>query len=258
VIPVKFSLSQGLSPFVFESIGSDVSADNDYSFVSFSPANPLTFNGISTLKAAYAFTLGDCHGGALRWQVRTSPSQAVFIYYGVPPQFGNGGVGGCTAGESQSGDNLIGLSDQRYDTSQYPGGSFYDTYTHAQALIGTTAVTRVSLVLDGGWGGDQRLTLTSATVNDNTFTPGPASPLTPTCDLPPATIKVTKTDSLSGGTVNEAESIQPTDDNLNFRIVDCKYMYNLATKTLRGAGSYTVEAIVNGTPATSPAKFDIR
>src|SRR6188474_2708915 len=34
VIPVKFGLSQGTGPFVFESIGSDTSIDNDYSFLS--------------------------------------------------------------------------------------------------------------------------------------------------------------------------------------------------------------------------------
>ena len=59
-------------PFVFESIGSDTDADNDYSFASFTPSSPLLFSEITDLSAAYAFTLGDCHGGALRWSVRVS------------------------------------------------------------------------------------------------------------------------------------------------------------------------------------------
>src|SRR5262249_44714820 len=87
VIPVKFVLSQGTGPFVFESIGSDTDTDNDYSYLSFTPNTPVTFNDITALSAAYAFTTGNCHGGALRWQVRTSPTQAVFIYYGDYPNF---------------------------------------------------------------------------------------------------------------------------------------------------------------------------
>jgi hypothetical protein len=263
VIPVKFELSKGVGPFAFESIYSDSSDANDYSFLSFTPSSPMTFNQITTLKASYAFTLGDCHGGALRWSVRTSPTQSVFIYYGNPPPFGNGGTGGCTpsspGGVDQSGSNLIGLSDLRYDTTQYSGGTFYDTYAHAQALVGNTPVIRASLVLDAGWAGDQRLTLSSATVNDNTFTPQAGSPLAKTCDLPTnAAIRVTKIAGATPGVVNEPVSIQPGDDNGIFRVVDCKLMYNLATSSLSGPGRYRVEAIVNGTPAANPAEFDLR
>jgi hypothetical protein len=270
VIPVKFSLKQGLGPFVFESIGSDTNTDNDFSYVSFTPNSPMTFGEITNLASKYAFTTGDCHGGSLRWSVRTSPTQSVFIYYGNPSEFGNGGVQGCTPtspfGVDQSGTNLIGLSDLRYDTSQYLGGTFYDTYAHALTLVGTTPIIRASLVLDSGWGGDQRLTLTSATVgtaaDSNTFTPSPATPLTPTCDLPPATIRVTKTSGTGSGDVNEPVSIQPNDTNGDFRTVDCKYMYNLATASLPGGGGvgrYKVEALINGTtPAANPAYFDLR
>jgi hypothetical protein len=258
VIPVKFALSQGTGAFVFESIGSDASPDNDYSFVSFTPNATVTFNDITELSSMYAFTLGDCHGGSLRWQVRTSSTQAVYIYYGNPPQFGNGGTGGCTAtspgGVDQSGDNLIGLLDLRYDTSQYAGGTFYDTYAHAQTLIGTTPILRASLVLDGGWGGDQVVDLTSATVAvggtnpyTETFTPEPASAVSPVCPTEAATITITKADNTPTGAVNEPISIQPQDNDGIFRIVDCKYMYNLATSSLTGVGTYTVFATIDGT-----------
>ena len=59
------------------------------------------------------------------------------------------------------------------------------------------------------------------TVNGNTFVPA-GGVMTPTCDLPPATIQITKTGSATGA-VNEPLSIQPNDDNMQFRIVDCKY-----------------------------------
>lgn len=252
VIPVKFALSAGTGPAVFESILSDVATANDFSFLSFTPGAPLTFADVTTLSAVYAFTLGNCHGGALRWSVRTSSTQSLFIYYGDVPNFTD-----CTT-TSQSGTNLVNLSDLRYDTSQYPGGTFYDSYAHALTLMGSAAIIRVSLVLDAGWAGDQRLTLGGATVNDNTFTPSPSTPATPTCSLPAATIKITKTSGAPTGDVNEPLSIQPTDDNGFFRTVDCKYMYNLATSSLSGAGSYSVYAVIGGTQVSAPGRFDLR
>jgi hypothetical protein len=255
VIPVKFALSQGTGPFVFESIYSDASPDNDYSFLSFTPNSTVTFNDIMALSAAYAFTTGNCHGGALRWSVRTSDTQAVFIYYGDYPNFTD-----CTT-TSQSGTNMIGLPDLRYDTSQYPGGTFYDTYAHAQALIGTTPIIRVSLVLDAGWAGDQVLTLSSATVStgtfSDTFTPGPIIPPTPTCPTSPAYIGITKLGASPTGDVNEPQTIQPQDNDGVFRIVDCKYLYNLATSSLMGAGTYNVYATIDGTTFFI-ASFDLK
>lgn len=281
VIPVKFGLSEGTGAFVFESIYSDNPTDtttgspcatghaNDCAFLTFTPSSIVTFNEITELSALYEFIIGDCHGGSLRWSVRTSPTQAVFIYYGNPPQFGNGS-GGCTSsangGADQSGINLIGLSDLRYDTSQYVGGTFYDTYAHTQELIGNTAIIRASLVLDSGWqdapNGDQQLTLSSATIKTasftDTFTPQPASPLTATCPTLEATIEIEKIGGSPSGLVNEPISIQPQDDNGIFRIVDCKYMYNLATSSLSGVGKYQVSAVINGVTATNPAIFDLK
>ena len=257
VIPVKFTLSQGLGAFVFESIYSDNPGvtDNDFSYLSFTPNTPVTFNDITSLSAVYAFTQGNCHGGALRWSVRTSPTQSVFIYYGDYPNFTD-----CTT-NSQSGVNMIGLGDLRYDTSQYPGGTFYDTYAHAQTLVGTSSIIRVSLVLDAGWAGDQRLTLSSATVTrgalSDTFTPQQPTPPTATCPTSQALIGITKVSMSPTGVVNEPETIQPQDNNGIFRIVDCKYMYNLATSSLMGAGTYNVYATIDGT--TFPvATFDLK
>jgi hypothetical protein len=62
----------------------------------------------------------------------------------------------------------------------------------------------------------------------------------------------------STGIVNEPISIQPNDDNSQFRIVDCKYMYNLATSSLSGPGGYKVEVMINGNPVAGPALFDLR
>jgi hypothetical protein len=250
VIPVKFSLKQGLGPFVFESIYGDSSTANDFSFLTFTPSSSLKFSDVSSLIANYGFTLGDCHGGSLRWSIRVSETQSVFVYYGDAPDFTT-----CP-GSSWAGD-MVGLGDLRYDTSQV-GGTFYDTYAHALTLVGESTVLRASLVLDSGWGGNQRLTLGSATVNDNEFTPGSATALAPTCDLPPATIQVTKLSGSSSGAVNEPVTIQPADDDAAFRVVDCKYSYNLATSSLAGVGQYKVEVLIGGVAAAGAATFDLR
>ena len=260
VIPIKFSLSVGRGPAIFQSIGSDADTANDFSFLSFTPSAAFPFGQLATLVSNYLFTEGDCHGGSLRWSVRTSATQSLFIYYGNPPQFGNGGVNGCTGANSQTGQDLLDFADLRFDTSQYVGGTFYDTYAHALQLIGAnTPIIRASLVLDSGWGGDQVLTLGGATVNTNTFTPLPESGNAPTCNLPPAEIQIEKTVGNPTGIVNEPISVQPPASDDSFRIVDCKYMYNLATSSLSGPGHYSVTVLINGTTlAVGSAEFDIR
>ena len=151
---------------------------------------------------------------------------------------------------------MITFTDARFDTSQV-GGTFYDTYANASTLVGTTPIMRASLVLDGGWAGDQVLTPSNVTVNTNTFVPASGGS-TPTCNLPPATIQVTKLSGSTTGPVNEPLTIQPADDNSMFRVVDCKYMYNLDTRSLSGAGRYSVEVVIGGTAAAGAAFFDLR
>ena len=43
-----------------------------------------------------------------------------------------------------------------------------------------------------------------------------------------------------------------------FRIVNCKSMYNLATSSLSGVGTYKVSAVINGVEASNPAVFDLK
>lgn len=251
-IPVMYKLSSGVGPALFESIFGDSSADNDFAYASFTPAGSLTFNDIEVLKTDYTWLLGDCHGGSLRWSVRTSATQSVFIYYGSAPQFGNGGVDGCNpalGGVNQSGANVIGMPDLRYDTSQYPGGTFYDSYAHALELVGAAQVVRASLVIDSGWGGNQRLAVSNITVNDNVYqwNLGGDGSLSPTCDLPDAFISVTRVSGTGDGTINETTVYPPssTDSAKQFRVVDCKYQYVLSIPSLNGAGKYDVEIIIN-------------
>jgi hypothetical protein len=153
-IPAKFKLSTAPSAFKFESVwsnnciipdeecpGGEGQLDDDFASLSFAPTGSLTFDQITNLTANYEFTLGNCQGGSLRWSVTfdignddgtvpgegepdpTANDQSIFIYCGDYPNFTN-----CTSGANdQSGVNMIGLGDLRYDTSHFAARSMTPT-----------------------------------------------------------------------------------------------------------------------------------
>ena len=271
-IPVMFKLSSKAGPAVFESIFSDNPAGgpantaNDYAYASFSP-DELTFSQIDTLKADYQFTLGNCHGGSLRWEIGTEEGN-VFVYYGDGPNFTD-----CKT-NNQSDINMVGFSDLRWDTSQV-GGTFYDTHANAVALIGNENVNYAALIVDSGWqhqpttpgDADQRATVSNITVNDSVYQwdAGGSGDFAATCDLPDATIKVLKGDPVVDGNINE-EPVQASlaDDGNAFRVVDCKYQYILSIPSLDGKGTYQVQIRIDGGNVPTPGspggkvKFDIK
>jgi hypothetical protein len=67
----------------------------------------------------------------------------------------------------------------------------------------------------------------------------------PTCDLPPATIAVTRTAGGTPGDVNESVYSMSADSGSNFRIDGCQYSYNLNSGAL-GVGTYRVDIKING------------
>ncbi|MBD0369614.1 MAG: hypothetical protein ICV60_02080 [Pyrinomonadaceae bacterium] len=284
-IPVKFKLATAPGPIVFQSIYTnnipsgeenqpEPIFDDDYSFVSFEPSGNLLFHQLDTLKATYSFTQGNCGGGSLRWSVTidinndddefipdpenpetgTYPGLAndrsVFIYYGAYPNFND-----CSGANSQSGVNMIGLSDLRYDTSQLVDGTFYDTYAHAVSLVGSMKVNSVTLALDSGWISDQKVDLSHVVVNGNEFTPLSGDP-TNTCNLPQATINVTK---LASSPVDSPISVQKKFSNIFFSTTnDCTYQYNLAVDSLLGAGDYSLELVIDSKPVPGAARFKLQ
>jgi hypothetical protein len=272
-IPVMFKLSSRTGPAAFESIGSDGydgyapgNFANDFAFMSFTPSSPLLFNQITDLSTKYTFPTGDCHGGSLRWSIRTSPTQSVFIYYGDYPNFTD-----CTT-TNQSGVNMIAQTDLRFDTSQYAGGKFYDNYAGALALVGNTPILRASLVIESGWqnlpNGDQKLNVSDTTVNGNVYqfvTQAGTSSFAPTCVLPAATIEINKLTGDAQGAINE-EPVQASlvDGGDAFRTVDCKYQYVLSIPSLKGTGNYRVEILINNVSVPTPGstggmvKFDLK
>jgi hypothetical protein len=144
VIPVKFELSREIGPVVFQSIGSDAPTGNDISYLNFRPTS-LLFKDLYNLSAVYSFSVGNCHGGSLRWTLTlrdpvSGQAGDLDIYYGTPPSYTE-----CiTPGDTQSGLNLITSPDARFEATKI-GGVYYDTYANVLALVGDRVVTRSNL-----------------------------------------------------------------------------------------------------------------
>ena len=66
-----------------------------------------------------------------------------------------------------------------------------------------------------------------------------------TCDLPPATIAVTRTAGGVIGQINESDYSGNADTGSNFRIDNCQYLYNLNSRAL-GVGTYRVDILIDG------------
>jgi hypothetical protein len=77
-----------------------------------------------------------------------------------------------------------------------------------------------------------------------------------TCDLPPATIAVTRTAGGVIGQVNESDYSGNADTGSNFRIDSCQYVYNLSASAL-GVGTYRVDIII-GAQVVGSATFSLR
>ena len=67
----------------------------------------------------------------------------------------------------------------------------------------------------------------------------------PTCDLPPATITVTRTAGGPIGQIDESIYAGAADTGSNFRIDSFQYIYNLSANAL-GVGTYRVDIKING------------
>jgi hypothetical protein len=138
-----------------------------YGGIDFTIDTPLTLSGLNTLSTDYNITnLSSCGGGSPRFEVALgNPTTGtfvgnMFVYIGPPP-----GYTGCPPFVWSNTGNLL-TPASLVDTSQLPGGNFYDTYAHAQTILGNYKVLGVDVVLDGSW----MFPLTGQIINiDNTL-----------------------------------------------------------------------------------------
>jgi hypothetical protein len=109
-----------------------------------------TFADLNELSTDFLFTAGTCTAGSPRFQIRVVDPvlgpRNIFVYLGPPPTYSP-----CpTPDYVNTGDLLEGVNP--IDTSQLTGGTFYDPYAAALLKYGSYIVTRVSLVVDPGYG----------------------------------------------------------------------------------------------------------
>jgi hypothetical protein len=73
-----------------------------------------------------------------------------------------------------------------------------------------------------------------------------------TCNLPPATIAVTRTAGQTLGSIEESTYMMSADTSANFRIdpTACQYIYNLAASAL-GTSVYRMDISINSSVAGS-------
>jgi hypothetical protein len=141
-----------------------------YSGIDFEIPAGTTFAEITTLSTDYEFTSGSCGGGSPRFEINLTDgtnSGNVFVYIGPPPNYT-----GCSLNVWLNTLNLASAANL-VDTGQLPAGTFYDSYSAAQAKYGTYAVTGIQLVADGGWavaGNVQTVLVDNVAINDTTYT----------------------------------------------------------------------------------------
>ena len=139
------------------------SVGTSFGGIDFTVPSGMTVSQLNKLSTDYKFTTGSCGGGAPRFQINVGGGN-IFVYIGPPPNYTN-----CATGTwVPSGNVLVPF----VDTSQLPGGTFYDTWAHAQAAYGSMSITGIQLVTDASWavGGTQTVLVDNVMINNTTFT----------------------------------------------------------------------------------------
>jgi hypothetical protein len=132
--------------------------------IDFDTPDGMTVSQLTNLSTDYMFTAGSCGGGSPRFQINVD-GKNVFVYIGPPPNYT-----GCPTGIWSNTGNLLGGF---VDTSQLPGGTFYDTWAHFVSLYGSHLITGIQMVADGGWavtGGTQTVQVDNVMINSTTYT----------------------------------------------------------------------------------------
>ncbi len=130
----------------------------------------LTFADLTTLSTDYNVTDDDCKAGSPRFQINVDTGSGIkniFAYIGPAPSYT-----GCTANTWTNSTDLL-EAPHFVDTSQLPGGTFYDPYATALSKYGTYPVVGIQLVVDSGWAfgdGEQTVLVDNVTVNSDVYT----------------------------------------------------------------------------------------
>jgi hypothetical protein len=141
-------------------------ADPGWGGIDFDTTAGMTLDQLQNLSTDYMFTVASCAGGSPRFQINVD-GHNIFVYIGPPPNYT-----GCAANVWLNTGDLL-ESALFVDTSQLPGGTFYDTWASALIKYGSHEVTGIQLVADGGWavaGGVQTVQVDNVMINAPTYT----------------------------------------------------------------------------------------
>ncbi len=141
------------------------SVGTGYGGIDFDLTAGMTLNQLLNLSTDHMYTAGSCGGGSPRFQINVD-GHNIFVYIGPPPNWT-----GCVANTWLNTGDLL-ESALFVDTSQLPGGTFYDTWGSALVKYGAHAVTGIQLVADGAWavGGNQTVQVDNVMINATTYT----------------------------------------------------------------------------------------
>jgi len=125
----------------------------------------MTLSQLANLSTDYMFTEASCGGGSPRFQINVA-GKNIFVYLGPYPNYTS-----CAQNIWTSSGNLLTAS-SFVDTSQLPGGNFYDTWTSALTKYGSSTVTGIQLVTDSSWtfGARQTVLVDNVMINGMVFT----------------------------------------------------------------------------------------
>jgi hypothetical protein len=140
------------------------SAGSGFGGINFAVPSGMTFSQIQNLATDYKFTAGSCGQGSPRFQINVDGKNA-FVYIGPPPNYT-----GCPPDVWANTGNLA-TPVSFVDTSQLPGGTFYDTFAAADLKYGNDVVTGIQLVADAGFFfGTQTVLIDNTAINGALFT----------------------------------------------------------------------------------------
>lgn len=135
-----------------------------------------TLSSLNNLATDYNFTENSCGGGSPRFQLNVTDgvnTGNIFVYLGPPPSYT-----ACPMNAWTPSGNLV-TPASLVDTSQLPGGTFYDPYSSALAKYGSYTVTGIQLVADGEWAfasGNQTALVDNIQINSDVVTFEPNTP----------------------------------------------------------------------------------
>ncbi|HTE84730.1 MAG TPA: hypothetical protein VK821_08340 [Dehalococcoidia bacterium] len=135
-----------------------------FSGIDYSIPAGLTINNLNMLSTDYDFTAASCGVGSPRFGVQLAGfSGTIFVYIGPPPSYA-----GCPPNVWTNTSNLL-TPTSFVDTSQLPGGTFYDPWSVAQARYSGKTVTDIFLVSDYGPSGSQTVLIDNTNVNGTLY-----------------------------------------------------------------------------------------